>query len=42
MNLVLLYCLAIAIGFISYYFAVGLDSMMDWGLFSINIVTINF
>lgn len=31
MNLVLLYCLAIAIGFISYYFAVGLDSMMDWG-----------
>ena len=31
MNLALLYCLAIAIGFISYYFAVGLDSMMDWG-----------
>ena len=31
MSLFLLYSLAIAIGFISYYFAIGLDSMMDWG-----------
>jgi hypothetical protein len=31
MILILLYSFSVAIGFISYYFAIGLDSMMDWG-----------
>lgn len=31
MILALIYTFAVVIGFISYYFAIGLDSMMDWG-----------
>ena len=31
MILFLIYAFAVVIGFISYYFAIGLDSMMDWG-----------
>ena len=31
LTLLLIYTLAIVIGFSSYYFAIGLDSMMDWG-----------
>ncbi len=31
MSILLIYALAVVIGFVSYYFAIGLDSMMDWG-----------
>ena len=30
---IILYILAIPLGFVSFWFAVGLDSMMDWGGF---------